>query len=205
MTHAVSPDLVQAIHDALPPAQTMTADEMAAAVGGRRWAPGTIRQALAWMAERDMIVAHRGKAAVRYGRHGAAPNPETPGGWSDEAVERLRALWATNRSASEIAAELGPAVTKNAVIGKAKRIGLPARPSPIVREGVMVGDRRCNVTLAATLADGCRWPVGEDAKGRHLFCNRKAHRPGSAWCEKHRAQVYDRAGKNIEELAAAAE
>ena len=38
--------------------------------------------------------------------------------WTDERVERLKALWAGGLSASQIAAILG-GVTRNAVIGKA--------------------------------------------------------------------------------------
>lgn len=46
--------------------------------------------------------------------------------WTDEIVERLKTLWPT-LSASQIAADLGRdghAVTRNAVIGKAHRLGL---------------------------------------------------------------------------------
>jgi GcrA cell cycle regulator len=49
--------------------------------------------------------------------------------WSPELTERLAALWADGLSASQIAAELGN-VTRNAVIGKVDRLGLPGRPKP---------------------------------------------------------------------------
>lgn len=52
--------------------------------------------------------------------------------WTAEAVARLRALWGEGHSTAEIARRMG--VTKNAVIGKAHRIELPNRPSPI-RQG----------------------------------------------------------------------
>lgn len=52
--------------------------------------------------------------------------------WSAEAIERLRALWAEGHSTAEIGRRMG--VTKNAVVGKAHRLNLPARPSPIRRE-----------------------------------------------------------------------
>ena len=45
-------------------------------------------------------------------------------------VAILRELWAQGLSASQIAARLG-AVSRNAVIGKAHRLGLEGRPSPI--------------------------------------------------------------------------
>jgi GcrA cell cycle regulator len=46
--------------------------------------------------------------------------------WTEERVEQLKTLWAAGLSASQIAAELG-GVTRNAVIGKVHRIGLPGR------------------------------------------------------------------------------
>lgn len=52
--------------------------------------------------------------------------------WTDERVERLKALWAEGLSASQIAAELG-SVTRNAVIGKVHRLGLSGRAKPQVQ------------------------------------------------------------------------
>jgi GcrA cell cycle regulator len=52
--------------------------------------------------------------------------------WSEEVVERLRALWADGHSTAEIGRRLG--VSKNAVVGKAHRLDLPSRPSPIRRD-----------------------------------------------------------------------
>jgi GcrA cell cycle regulator len=50
--------------------------------------------------------------------------------WTDERIERLKQLWKKGMTASQIADELG-AVSRNAVIGKAHRLGLQARPSPV--------------------------------------------------------------------------
>lgn len=50
--------------------------------------------------------------------------------WSNERIEQLRSLWQDGLSASQIAASLG-GITRNAVIGKAHRLGLTGRPSPI--------------------------------------------------------------------------
>ena len=55
--------------------------------------------------------------------------------WTDERVELLSKLWLDGRSASQIAAELGLGVTRNAVIGKVHRLGLAGRPkatAPVV-------------------------------------------------------------------------
>lgn len=47
--------------------------------------------------------------------------------WNDERIDRLSRLWLEGRSASQIAAELGQGVTRNAVIGKVHRLGLSGR------------------------------------------------------------------------------
>lgn len=52
--------------------------------------------------------------------------------WSDDVIVRLRQFWAAGHSTAEIGRRLG--VSKNAVVGKAHRLDLPARPSPIRRE-----------------------------------------------------------------------
>jgi GcrA cell cycle regulator len=50
--------------------------------------------------------------------------------WTDERIDRLKELWSQGRTASHIAEELG-GVSRNAVIGKAHRLGLQSRPSPV--------------------------------------------------------------------------
>jgi GcrA cell cycle regulator len=50
--------------------------------------------------------------------------------WTDERIERLKKLWHDGATASQIADELG-GVSRNAVIGKAHRLGLEQRPSPV--------------------------------------------------------------------------
>src|SRR6478735_3271090 len=53
--------------------------------------------------------------------------------WAEETIVRLRTLWDEGLSTAEIGRRLG--VSKNAVVGKAHRLDLPARPSPIRRDG----------------------------------------------------------------------
>jgi len=50
--------------------------------------------------------------------------------WTDERIDQLKRLWGQGMTASQIADELG-GVSRNAVIGKAHRLGLEARPSPV--------------------------------------------------------------------------
>ena len=64
--------------------------------------------------------------------------------WTDERVETLKKLWLDGHSASQIAAELGHSITRNAVIGKVHRLGLsgrdkvavapPPRTRPIIKQ-----------------------------------------------------------------------
>lgn len=53
--------------------------------------------------------------------------------WTEETIARLRELWAEGHSTAEIGRRMG--ISKNAVVGKAHRLNLTARPSPIRREG----------------------------------------------------------------------
>jgi GcrA cell cycle regulator len=51
--------------------------------------------------------------------------------WNEMTIAKLRGLWSEGHSASEIGRRMG--VSKNAIIGKAHRLKLPLRPSPIRR------------------------------------------------------------------------
>lgn len=53
--------------------------------------------------------------------------------WTDDRIELLQKLWLEGWSASRIAAELGPPITRNAVIGKVYRLGLSGRAKPPAR------------------------------------------------------------------------
>lgn len=50
--------------------------------------------------------------------------------WTEERIATLQKLWEGGSTASQIAEELG-GVSRNAVIGKAHRLGLKSRPSPV--------------------------------------------------------------------------
>ena len=69
--------------------------------------------------------------------------------WTDERIAQLKAGWEGGKTASQIAEQLGEGVTRNAVIGKAHRLGLESRPSP-----VKAGEdtEAAVVTRAATVA-----------------------------------------------------
>lgn len=50
--------------------------------------------------------------------------------WTEERIGTLTKMWEGGSTASQIAEELG-GVSRNAVIGKAHRLGLKSRPSPV--------------------------------------------------------------------------
>lgn len=50
--------------------------------------------------------------------------------WTEERIAQLKKMWEEGRTASQIAEELG-GVSRNAVIGKAHRLDLQSRPSPV--------------------------------------------------------------------------
>ncbi len=60
--------------------------------------------------------------------------------WNEDTIARLRTLWAEGHSTAEIGRRM--AVSKNAVVGKAHRLGLDARPSPIRRDGSGISGAR---------------------------------------------------------------
>lgn len=67
--------------------------------------------------------------------------------WTEERIATLKKMWLQGKSASEIAEKLG-GVTRNAVIGKAHRLNLSGRPSPIKK-----ATKKPSVTTAAPEPD----------------------------------------------------
>ena len=61
--------------------------------------------------------------------------------WTDERIDKLKAMWEKGMTASQIAEELG-GVSRNAVIGKAHRLDLQSRPSPVKANGDDKGEPR---------------------------------------------------------------
>lgn len=69
--------------------------------------------------------------------------------WTDERVETLKKLWGEGRTAAEIASALG-GVTRNAVIGKAHRLKLSGRASPIQQSNKKKAAANSNAARSAT-------------------------------------------------------
>ena len=87
--------------------------------------------------------------------------------WTDERIDRLKKMWSDGATASQIADELG-GVSRNAVIGKAHRLGLDARPSPVKagEEKEKKASASAGTAKAPPRADGSgrRAPAAEPAE-----------------------------------------
>jgi len=131
--------------------------------------------------------------------------------WNSEREEKLRQLWKQGHSGSEIAKILGN-TTRNAVIGKAHRLKLPAR-SISKRSTTKTSAKDENISqnknqklgrkakFKALLLDKnfeqenptkledlnenhCRWPLGEKMQPASFFCGRKPLEKFS-YCKLH--------------------
>ncbi|WP_028965079.1 GcrA family cell cycle regulator [Sphingomonas phyllosphaerae] len=69
--------------------------------------------------------------------------------WTEERIDTLKTMWEGGQTASQIAEALG-GVSRNAVIGKAHRLGLQSRPSPVVsKEEARVAAEKANAAAAS--------------------------------------------------------
>ena len=103
--------------------------------------------------------------------------------WTPKRVSALIALWNEGLSTSEIGGRLG--VTKNAVVGKVHRLGLPKRGSPIKHK-----PKPTQIIGLASLRPGmCSWPDGEPGTDEFNFCGLNAV-PGKPYCDEHCKRAY---------------
>ncbi len=65
--------------------------------------------------------------------------------WTEEKIARLKELWAEGLSASMVAAKIG-GISRNSVIGKSRRLGLPYR-NPKNRHRSYVSKRQRRTTI----------------------------------------------------------
>ena len=130
--------------------------------------------------------------------------------WTHERIEYLKKLWEAGHTASNIATELG-GITRNAVIGKAHRLGLSGRMKSkskvssvsIVRRKKMPANRNSKIIELTTsvsepmnpisfagIKDGlCRWPLGEPEDLDFKFCGRSSN-DGVVYCDEHHSLAY---------------
>jgi GcrA cell cycle regulator len=144
--------------------------------------------------------------------------------WDTDTVCRLRQLWVEGHSTAEIGRRMG--ISKNAVVGKAHRLDLPARPSPI-RRGFdtppspprrpscpplaqlvplapplpHVPDRTSRRPRPAVLpvlrgSSPCCWPIGEPSKPSFHFCGADDVL-GKPYCPEHCGLAYRKARRSL--------
>ena len=118
--------------------------------------------------------------------------------WTDERLEELKKLWAQGLSISQIGEALG--VSRNAIAGKAHRMGLPKRPSPISKPKAekpkvepVVEERdlplRLELRQLAWSRSKCCWPTGDPKKNGFVFCGDTVV-PGKPYCLPHCKEAY---------------
>lgn len=120
--------------------------------------------------------------------------------WTDELIEQLKALWAEGLTTGEIGKRLN--ISKNAVVGKAHRLGLKGRPSPIKRDKPAAASPAARPTAKAKPAEPrkirsvvdlsahtCRWPIGDPKEPGFHFCGGNSM-PGKPYCAEHAAIAY---------------
>lgn len=130
--------------------------------------------------------------------------------WTDDRVALLTKLWGEGKTAAEIAKELG-GVTRNAVIGKAHRLKLSNRVSPIQqnnkkpvakpapvkkpKEVAAADAKRQKYALTDLGARQCRWPIGDPRDENFGFCGGESI-SGLPYCSEHAQVAYQAATRN---------
>lgn len=126
--------------------------------------------------------------------------------WTDEKMEQLRGLWEGGLTASAIADAMGDGFSRNAIIGKAHRLGLAGRPSPVkpgeetvVRAKPAGGGKpggggkaapKPQRTSLLELSDKvCKWPIGHPGEIDFHFCG-KPSSTGFPYCGEHCTVAY---------------
>lgn len=134
--------------------------------------------------------------------------------WTNERVALLKRLWVEGKTAAEIAKVLGN-ITRNAVIGKAHRLKLSNRLSPIQQNtkkpakaavaepaAVKKADRPAaapikilGVGMAELKEKMCRWPIGDPKDPSFHFCGCQTV-AGLPYCPDHARMAYQAATRS---------
>ena len=115
-----------------------------------------------------------------------------PSVWTSDRVARLTRLWGSGMSARLIAEDLGCGISRDAVIGKAHRLRLAGRLSPINWEPLADSSRPATIAIESLTAQSCRYPIGDPLKAGFRFCCRR-QAAGSSFCAEHHRIVWKRA------------
>lgn len=138
--------------------------------------------------------------------------------WTPDQINQLTRLWNEGLSTAEIGKQLG--ISKNAVVGKAHRLHLDSRPSPIKRIGPRPAMSRSLVHARPAVpaaqapaarpaaaprvvelsSQSCRWPIGHPGDPGFHFCTERAIQ-GKPYCVEHAAVAYVKAKPKAGEAA----
>jgi GcrA cell cycle regulator len=107
--------------------------------------------------------------------------------WTQDRIEALGKLWTEGLSTAEIGRRLG--ITKNSVVGKAHRLSLTPRPSPVK----ITGKPRVKPQPKVIEFSGptCSWPLGHPGEKGFHFCGERAMGT-KPYCAEHAALAYVR-------------
>lgn len=128
--------------------------------------------------------------------------------WTEDRITRLKTLWREGYSAEVIARDLGVGLTRHAVLGKVRRLGLSTGETAHLARGH--GDRTLPVqpvaldagatTLLSVRRHECRWPYGDPHQPEFRLCGSPVAR--GAYCEAHAAVAYRGRPPCLESLVA---
>ena len=120
--------------------------------------------------------------------------------WDEDKLKKLRKLWDEGLPITKIGNEIG--VSRNAIAGKAHRMGLPKRNSPISKSGeprknqdLNTSQNNASLPLKIMLRDvewsrnRCCWPIGDPKLPGFSFCGTPII-PGRPYCEEHSNLAY---------------
>ena len=126
--------------------------------------------------------------------------------WNVTKLKELEDLWKQGHPISKIGEILG--VSRNSVAGKAHRMGLAKRTSPISSEKkqIITGKKADvitdqNIPLKIKLRGvqwsrtKCCWPEGDPKQNDFKFCGQDIF-PGRPYCDKHSLLAYTNTREN---------